>query len=74
MNENLVRKYMWPHVHRGKERICAKFLGLKGVKHGDKVGKGVFRLIENDLYEDEFYQNALPIAKNIWEEENNNDR
>lgn len=70
-SEEDVKRYMWPHLHLPKDnqRICAKFLGLKGVKHGDKIGNGgIFRLIENDLYEEKFYQYALPIAKRLWEE------
>ena len=72
MNKEDVKKYMWPHVHfqKGNQRICAKFLGIANAKHGDKMGNGgVFRLIENDLYTDEFYQYALPIAKKLWSEE-----
>lgn len=70
-----VKKYMWPHIDFGKEQICAKFLGHLDHKHGDiveikfgdeVVRKGVFRLIEANLYTDEFMKAALPLAKEIY--------
>lgn len=72
-SEENIRRWMFPHIHirKGNVRIY-KTLGLvdfKTLKHGDKAGKGIFRLMEEDLYEDEFYKTALPIAKRIWEQE-----
>lgn len=72
--ENALR-CLAPHIHIPKrnQRIynagIAIFckLDVKTLKHGDRFGKAVFRLLEEDLYEEEFYRFALPIIKEEWE-------
>lgn len=72
-SEENVRQYMWPHLHKQKNNQRSTASHRTDLKHGDviksKDGKiiSTFRLIENDLYEDEFYRYALPIAKEIWD-------
>ena len=69
----LVRKYMWPHSDYGKVKFTSNDLSNS---HGDIVEteykgraiKGVFRLIEKDMYIPEFMKRAMPIAKEMWEQ------
>lgn len=74
-----VRKYMWPHLDRGKSQSS---YNNKSRNHGDKMiviwedsqGKqlsketAIFRLLEANLFDEEWMKAALPVAKQIWEE------
>ena len=74
-----VAKYMWPHLDYGKSQYAYNDLRRN---HGDKrtivwedsQGKHlsketcVFRLLDANLYDEEWVKEALPIAKQIWEE------
>lgn len=74
-----VAKYMWPHLDCGKALYA---YDDKKRNHGDKrtiiwedsQGKqlsketAVFRLLEANLYDEEWVKAALPVAKEIWEE------
>ena len=71
LTEQQVKQWMHPHIHTksGARYYCnGGLVDCTGLKHGDKVGSGIFRVMDNDLYADEFYQEALPIAKRIWGE------
>lgn len=70
--------YMSPHLHISKnnQRFYNQGINLATglswaeiakLNHGDKLAGGIFRLIEEDLYTDEFYTFALPnIIKEEW--------
>ena len=63
-----VKQYAHPHIDNGRGGQAFTFSVPDGTKHGDRVDGGIFRVIEIGLYEDEFYQYALPIAKELWKE------
>jgi hypothetical protein len=70
-------QWKWLHIDFGKEQYCAKFacgfagFNINSLRHGDKFNgtKGIFRLIEKDLYDEEFVRQALPLLKEWWEQE-----
>lgn len=78
-----VRQYMWPHLDWGNGSKSTGWGVSESQRHGDtftqtwhnaegkQISKkvAVFRVLEADLYERDWYQSALPIAKQIWEEE-----
>lgn len=50
--------YHWPHVKIGTSMVCARFLGVEGMRDGEPYTtvdkrKGVFRRFEYELYTDE---------------------
>lgn len=75
MTPEKVRPYMWPHLDTGTVKLSStdpwRDYKTAGYNHGDKIetkaGKAIFRILERDLYQDDWMKEALPIAKQIWD-------
>lgn len=76
------KKYMWVHFKLdGNLNECIDanmYLANtnkkpKDFKHGERFGNATFRLLETELYEEEFNKKALAYLKGMWSADENTD-